>query len=87
MANGKEKYEPMNHKWKDNRCTICGIEREKKNYRKKVRTESVLRNGIWDDKNIYSYGVKWYYGKESKFKRPSCFTESSPKPYKPPSPK
>ena len=60
----------MNHKWKDNKCTECGIEREKKNYRKKVKVISVLRNGVWEDKPIYTFGIKWYYG--DSFKRPEC---------------
>lgn len=62
----------MNHKWENNKCVKCGIERQKKEYRSWQRVETILINGVWEDKHFYTYGIKWYYGNENKFERPNC---------------
>ncbi len=62
----------MNHKWKDNKCLKCGIERQKKEYKRWQRSETVLRDGVWVDKNIHTFGIAWHYGPEHKFIRPNC---------------
>lgn len=62
----------MNHKWENNKCLKCGIERQMKHYKSWQRVETVLVNGIWQDKHFYTYGTKWHYGTEHKFERPNC---------------
>lgn len=62
----------MNHRWENNKCLKCGIERQKKEFKRWQRSESVLVNGIWQDRNIHTYGTAWHYGPEHKFERPGC---------------
>jgi len=73
----------MNHKWKDNVCVNCGIERTKKDYRQVVSTYSKLGNdGCFHDVPVYRYGKAWCYGRPHEldkdvivtigFERPSC---------------
>lgn len=62
----------MNHSWKDNICTRCGVKREKK--KAKVLKQIVpflSRYGIWEDWEIYDYKTMWHYG-SSGFTRPDC---------------
>jgi hypothetical protein len=62
----------MNHKWIDNTCQKCGLKREKKEFKRWQRSETVLVNGVWQDRNIHTYGAAWHYGSEHKFERPNC---------------
>lgn len=62
----------MNHKWTDNKCKVCGVERQKKEFKRWQRSETVLVNGVWQDRNIHTYGTAWHYGTEHKFERPDC---------------
>jgi len=65
-----------NHKWKDNVCVNCGIRREKKEYKRWKSCGTYLsRNGIWEERTHYDYGIKWHYGAEHKFIRPNCETK------------
>lgn len=62
-----------NHKWnKENTCLNCGVHRERKDYKRWLRTETVLRNGVWEDRTVYAYGTMWHYGKKYGFERPHC---------------
>lgn len=64
----------MRHKWKDNICVHCGLERQIKPYKKVVGTPySVLgTDGVWFDRVNHVYGYGWWYGTENKFERPEC---------------
>jgi hypothetical protein len=62
-----------NHKWSDNVCTKCGISRERKEYRKWQRSYTYLsKSGVWEDRDVYTFGTAWHYGKGYGFKRPQC---------------
>ena len=62
----------MNHKWENNKCLKCGIERQKREYKRWQRSETVLRDGVLVDKTIHTFGIAWHYGPEHKFIRPNC---------------
>jgi hypothetical protein len=73
-----------NHSWNhQNVCHRCGVHRVRRRFKKWQRTGSVLRNGIWEHKDFYTYGIAWYYGIEEKdsyvlgigFQRPPCDRE------------
>lgn len=65
----------MNHKWVDNKCQKCGIKRERKEFKRWQRSETVLVNGVWQDRTIHTYGTAWHYGIAYKFNRPNCNSE------------
>lgn len=69
----------MNHKWYFNKCKKCGLIREKKECKQLQRTHTYLSKvGIWEDKPIYDYRIKYAYlvkresGMKWEFKRPNC---------------
>ena len=68
----------MNHSWgENNKCTKCGIYRDKLECRTLVRTYSKLtRAGIFEDFPVYRYDMKWHYFTEDHqsigFERPNC---------------
>lgn len=63
----------MNHRWKDNKCIRCGIVRERKEYKKLLRTYSKLcSDGCFHDIPIWGYGIGWWYGDSHEFNRPHC---------------
>jgi hypothetical protein len=65
----------MNHRWKDNVCTRCGIARVRRSWK-------LLMAITPDGKNHYKYGTAWWYGtpnsnvkcliKSIGFERPEC---------------
>jgi hypothetical protein len=53
----------IRHRWnKDNVCSVCGIARMRVPYKKWIRTYGKLRNGVFEDRNVYQYGTAWWYG-------------------------
>lgn len=64
----------MNHKWKDNVCVNCGLNRIKRSWRRRM--------AIVGSKDYYQYGSNWWYGfthedckslvKSIGFERPDC---------------
>ena len=62
----------MNHKWVDNKCQKCGIERQKKEFKRWQRAETVLRHGVWIERSVFTYGTAWHYGVGNRFQRPNC---------------
>lgn len=67
----------MNHRWINNKCSKCGVERQKKEFKRWQRSETILVNGVWQDRNIHTYGTAWHYGEQYKFERPDCVTDDS----------
>lgn len=58
-----------NHKWKDNKCIKCGVERVMKKYKQHMAT---LNHPPWD---LYKYGESYSYSKgeiKYRFERPDC---------------
>lgn len=61
-----------NHKWQNDVCLNCGVKREMKDFKRWQRVEGVLRNGVWEDKHFFTYGIKFWYGEKYRFERPQC---------------
>jgi len=68
----------IQHKWANDICQRCGTKRE---YREKAtyqRTMGVLRHGVWEDKHIYTYHMRYHYGDPHGFDRPDCQNLNQP---------
>lgn len=59
----------MNHKWSNNKCVHCGIQRVMKSW---SLCMCVVNHKPWE---VWKYGRDWFYffiGKKGTFKRPEC---------------
>lgn len=63
---------PLDPELQTQECIRCGIKRHKRLWRKKTGERSVLIRGVWEDKPVYQFGIKWWYGKDHEFNRPNC---------------
>ena len=63
----------MNHKWKNNVCVRCGIQRKAKRARKVIYLYPMLDGaGNMYDKPATKVMKLWNYGTEHGFQRPDC---------------
>lgn len=71
----------IKHKWKDDTCERCKMFREKREKKTHVHDRSVLIHGVWEDKPVFRYDIRWWYidffGKQIGFKRPDCIPPKS----------
>ena len=67
----------IRHKWKDNTCTVCGVIRKRKAWKKLM---AIFNHPPWEG---YMKGVDWAYSIDGivwTFKRPDCLLSSEQNP-------
>lgn len=62
----------MNHRWENDTCIKCGLKRQKQIRQRYVYSTSVLRNGVWENKDVFDIRFEWHYGDPHQFDRPDC---------------